>query len=103
MTWIDPFHNLPQYYINNPEWPNHPSYFTFKYQTLPQVELPFNEPKPSKIPHKCPVCVGRGHMPYDFYLDVGKGKNSLRAIVTTDPVRCRSCKGTGIVWETQEI
>jgi len=91
MTWRDPF-SEDNIAAINPH--NNYKYTYFKYFTLPPIETP--KTTPSKIPHKCPVCAGRGHMPYNFYQDI-------KAIITTDPVNCRSCKGTGIVWEVQEI
>lgn len=51
-----------------------------------------------KKPHKCPVCGGRGLVPWQFYQlyynQEGTASNNYGA--TTD---CRSCQGTGIVWE----
>ena len=97
MNW---FETTPQWEgaawsIGLPSSPiNEPQHTYYKYITLPPIQAP--TPRPSKIPHKCPVCIGRGHMPYNFYQDI-------KTIVTTDPVKCRSCKGKGIVWETQDI
>jgi hypothetical protein len=41
-------------------------------------------------PFKCPVCLGTGKVPVDFY----------SGLPTTDcnPQPCRSCHGSGIVW-----
>jgi len=44
-------------------------------------------------PHRCPVCEGRGVVAIGFY--VGYGAFSTAA----DPEKCRSCWGSGIVWE----
>jgi DnaJ-class molecular chaperone len=41
-----------------------------------------------KEPERCPVCEGRGVVPYGFYGDQGAG---------TGAEPCRSCGGTGIV------
>lgn len=49
------------------------------------------------IPHKCPVCYGRGLMPYGFY-ESQLGQWDTTSI--TD-VTCRSCQGSGIVWEQE--
>ena len=53
-----------------------------------------------KIPHSCPVCSGNVLVPNGFYMQ------TLGTLSTTDatPEKCRSCKGTGIVWseETEE-
>ena len=44
-----------------------------------------------RVPHRCPVCEGRGHVPAGFY--VGKG-----SATSANPEGCRSCNGTGILW-----
>jgi DnaJ-class molecular chaperone len=43
-------------------------------------------------PYRCPVCNGRGTMPADFYAALG-------TVASTNPVQCKSCKGTGVVWD----
>jgi DnaJ-class molecular chaperone len=46
----------------------------------------------------CPVCVGRGTVPPDFYECFGYGTSTARG-------RCRRCVGTGTIavpWTTQE-
>ena len=45
-------------------------------------------------PHKCPVCNGTGFVGAGFYSWGGYGS-------TTKGETCRSCGGTGIVWEEQ--
>ena len=40
-------------------------------------------------PHACPVCQGRGSVPPGFY-----------GLFEADRVCCKSCQGTGVVWET---
>lgn len=49
-----------------------------------------------KQPHRCPVCEGKGLVPPGFYqvLDVTN--------IVIEVGECRSCKGTGIVWEPKE-
>jgi hypothetical protein len=49
-----------------------------------------------KQPHSCPVCGGRGIVPWDFYET--RADYSLSVINGVD-VMCRSRGGTGIVWE----
>jgi len=44
-------------------------------------------------PYTCPVCCGRGLVPMDFYLSQ---TGELGSIIGNE--QCRSCKGTGIVW-----
>src|SRR5208283_3367950 len=41
------------------------------------------------IPHKCPVCNGRGKVPAGFYGDKG---------IDASESPCRSCHGSGLVW-----
>lgn len=43
------------------------------------------------IPHKCPVCEGRGTVHASFY-----GESTNAGFGT---VACKSCFGTGIVWD----
>ena len=55
---------------------------------LPQVHTgPFAQPW-----QRCPVCVGRGHVPQGFY----SGPFSPGATHTA-PETCRSCQGKGMV------
>ena len=45
------------------------------------------------IPHRCPVCGGKGQVPSDFY--------SPFTYSTTLPFQqCRACCGSGILWES---
>jgi DnaJ-class molecular chaperone len=45
----------------------------------------------NSVPHKCPVCEGRGKVPYNFY--------DLRGTTTACSEEvCKSCWGTGILW-----
>ena len=48
------------------------------------------------IPHKCPVCEGRGNVPGGFY-----GGCGLYGCSTSSMERCRQCKGTGIIWSEE--
>ena len=43
-------------------------------------------------PHRCPVCNGVGKVPAGFY-------SMGIASTTSMPETCRSCNGTGIIWE----
>lgn len=46
-----------------------------------------------RVPHRCPVCDGKGRVPSGFYAPEGT--------VRLDEPRmevCRSCFGSGIVW-----
>lgn len=52
-----------------------------------------------QIPHRCPVCEGKGLVPDWFYL-VQIGGTPISSGVGNVP--CRSCQGTGIVWSTIE-
>ena len=45
-------------------------------------------------PYTCPVCEGRGTVPWGFY-------NSW-STMGVHPETCRSCGGTGIVWGDQD-
>ncbi len=47
-------------------------------------------------PHCCPICSGTGTVPNGFYRQVS-GQWSSSSDAT--PEQCRSCRGTGIVWE----
>lgn len=43
-------------------------------------------------PYSCPVCGGRGIVPYGFY-EIGTVSTNSPAID-----QCRSCAGSGVVW-----
>ena len=45
------------------------------------------------IPHKCPVCEGRGVVPANFY-------TMDESASGTAPVPCRACNGGGIIYGT---
>ena len=47
-------------------------------------------------PHCCPVCGGSGTMAAYFY-DVAHQRAGTA--INDHPVPCRSCRGTGVVWE----
>jgi hypothetical protein len=48
------------------------------------------------IPHRCPVCGGRGKMPRGFF-DSVEGLPYSTSDLTPD--QCRPCLGSGILWE----
>lgn len=50
-------------------------------------------------PHVCPVCFGRGLVINGFYSSVVSASNSSYV----DGEQCRSCWGTGIVWDNFKI
>jgi len=47
----------------------------------------------SKIPHKCPVCEGRGILPLGFY-----NNYPHQSLTYNIPETCKSCGGAGIIW-----
>lgn len=47
-------------------------------------------------PHTCPVCNGRGQMPYHFYTSPPTYYSS--STIGNSTVACRSCSGTGVLW-----
>lgn len=60
-------------------------------------------PSPILHPHRCPVCDGRGSVPTDFYAatrlaDGSTLPRSATSTVDSPEVACRSCSGTGVVW-----
>ena len=71
------------YYWPASTWLNQP-------QCLPQWTTWKVEGR-GQVPHACPICVGRGTVPKNFYSG---------GTMTTDltPEQCRSCLGTGILW-----
>ena len=44
-------------------------------------------------PHRCPICNGTGRVPFGFY-----GFSSGSSVWVYDQM-CKTCDGTGIVWE----
>lgn len=50
-------------------------------------------------PYKCPVCDGRGFVPNGFYNTTTQEYVSVNTI----PETCRSCGGTGIIWDNAEL
>ena len=60
-------------------------------------------------PHRCPVCEGKGQVPYNFYNDMGTpwvqhdGTVVPVTITWTNGIssftQCRTCGGKGIVWK----
>lgn len=51
-----------------------------------------------KIPHRCPVCEGRGLVPFGFY---STNPWCIHTSASTIPETCRTCNGRGIVWEDE--
>jgi DnaJ-class molecular chaperone len=49
-------------------------------------------------PYCCPVCMGNGLVPNGFYNKTGNTWTSTSA----SPETCRSCQGTGVVWNNNE-
>ena len=47
----------------------------------------------------CPVCVGKGIVPNNFYMGTSKNWSSSSAT----PETCRSCNGRGIIFEVIDI
>ncbi len=50
------------------------------------------------IPHRCPVCEGRGVVRSGFY-----NTNPYYASSSISDEKCRTCFGTGILWEFEPI
>jgi hypothetical protein len=50
-------------------------------------------------PFKCPVCNGCGHVPTGFYSNATGGGTSN----TTAPDTCRTCHGSGVIWEPEAV
>jgi DnaJ-class molecular chaperone len=64
-----------------------------------EFEMPENEKgklfvSNDSTPHRCPICYGKGKVPYEFYSMRGQEQWTTDAI----PQKCRSCNGTGIVF-----
>ena len=53
------------------------------------------EPSAERQPYCCPICGGKGLVPSGFYLGVGP----TVGVTSTSPDQCRSCMGSGIIWE----
>lgn len=51
-------------------------------------------------PYKCPICNGTGTVPNGFY---NQNLDGWYTSTTTRDETCRSCNGTGIVWERDEL
>lgn len=50
----------------------------------------------SRIPYSCPVCGGRGTVPWYFYATTASGSCSCSSAADE---QCRTCKGSGVVWD----
>lgn len=55
------------------------------------VQYVYNQ---QKVPYACPVCQGRGLVPNAFYSSLGGNYTTS----STTPEICRSCSGTGIIF-----
>ncbi len=51
------------------------------------------------IPHKCPICEGHGMVSAGFYESVAVVKHTTSSHSTET---CRSCWGTGLLWEKEK-
>lgn len=51
-----------------------------------------------RLPFVCPVCLGRGQKERAFY-----SAFQTTTALGLDPVPCRSCAGTGVVWAPGEL
>ena len=49
---------------------------------------------PTSIPHKCPVCSGKGKVSAGFYSTTADTWTTS----TTTPESCRACTGSGVIW-----
>ena len=47
------------------------------------------------VPYKCPVCNGTGQVPAGFY--------DTETSINPQAEKCRSCEGTGIVWDKMQL
>ncbi len=50
-----------------------------------------------QTPHRCPVCNGRGIVPNGWYSTTEQSWTTT----STTPDQCRSCSGTGVLWEVE--
>lgn len=58
------------------------------------LQLPPFSPPPSRpIPHRCPVCGGKGIVPNGFY----SSTNDTWSTTSVEPETCRSCGGNGVI------
>lgn len=48
---------------------------------------------------RCPVCEGKGLVPYGFYTVIGQPYFSS---TNTAPETCKSCGGRGIIWRNDD-
>lgn len=51
------------------------------------------------IPHICPICKGKKTVPGGFYRQNFEGTWSSNG--NEPDITCRTCQGTGIVWEPE--
>lgn len=63
--------------------------------TFPAVWPAQPPPRPTSVPHQCPICLGKGLLPHGFYaVTIGGTTDSG----STEPEKCRSCCGSGLLW-----
>ena len=74
--------------------PTKPEQYEIGTQLQDSGTLPPEPQTEPKQPYCCPVCGGRGKVPAGFYDVWGKTTNTTNLTDT-----CRTCGGTGIVWE----
>lgn len=48
----------------------------------------------TSVPHRCPVCKGRGNVPHEFY----SGNSGISQNYCNPRPKCKSCNGKGIVY-----
>ena len=51
-----------------------------------------------KIPHKCPVCQGKGHYLDNYTAPIDPYENVFRDASGNKYYTCKTCDGTGIIW-----
>jgi hypothetical protein len=59
----------------------------------PTYQVPWYQTTLNAVPHKCPICEGRGNVAGGFYQSVGTMWTSTTSIEV-----CRACWGSGIIW-----
>lgn len=51
------------------------------------------------MPHKCPICLGHGIVPFGFYMRTAEVTEWTCGEKTTE--QCRACFGRGIIWSVE--
>jgi len=67
-----------------------PRWDHFYYPPRPPYYPPPGLLPPLSIPHKCPVCGGRGRVDKGFYEEAQE--------TIPGELNCRSCHGAGVLW-----